>query len=94
MTDTPEAPQSDDLLMRCESARGTSRVICFSPDHSKTLPELSLAALEEVVATRQQQTADLGQRYHRCRCLKTRAPRWVALTRIRMGRSGPTAFTE
>ncbi len=31
----------DDPLMRCQSARGTSRVICFSPDHSKTLPELS-----------------------------------------------------
>lgn len=63
MVDTPEAPQSDDVLMRCESARGTSRVICFSPDHSKTLPELSLTALEEVVATWQQQTAELGQDY-------------------------------
>ncbi|QKJ86434.1 Galactose-1-phosphate uridylyltransferase [Paramixta manurensis] len=63
MTDTPEAPQSGDLLMRCESARGTSRVICFSPDHSKTLPELSLEALEEVVRTWQQQTAELGQNY-------------------------------
>ncbi|WP_409563772.1 galactose-1-phosphate uridylyltransferase [Klebsiella pneumoniae] len=40
MTDTPDAPESDDPLMRCQSARGTSRVICFSPDHSKTLPEL------------------------------------------------------
>ena len=49
--------------MRCESARGTSRVICFSPDHSKTLPEMSLPALEEVVKTWQAQTADLGQHY-------------------------------
>ncbi|GGC10355.1 hypothetical protein GCM10007171_29320 [Dickeya fangzhongdai] len=32
------------------------------PDHSKTLPELSLGALEQVVATWQQQSApDLGQ---------------------------------
>ncbi|MDI8954266.1 galactose-1-phosphate uridylyltransferase, partial [Salmonella enterica subsp. enterica serovar Anatum] len=38
-------------LMRCQSARGTSRVICFSPDHSKTLPELSLPALTEIVRT-------------------------------------------
>ena len=45
MTDTPDAPESDDPLMRCQSARGTSRVICFSPDHSKTLPELSVDAL-------------------------------------------------
>ncbi len=63
MTDTPEAPESSDVLMRCESARGTSRVICFSPDHSKTLPEMSLPALEEVVKTWQAQTADLGQHY-------------------------------
>ncbi|SUB17805.1 Galactose-1-phosphate uridylyltransferase [Pantoea agglomerans] len=63
MTDTPDAPESDDILMRCESARGTSRVICFSPDHSKTLPEMSLNALEEVVRTWQAETADLGQHY-------------------------------
>ncbi len=49
--------------MRCQSARGTSRVICFSPDHSKTLPELSLEALEDVVKTWQEQTADLGKSY-------------------------------
>ena len=63
MEETPDAPQSDDLLMRCESARGTSRVICFSPDHSKTLPELSLSNLEAIVATWQQQSAELGQHY-------------------------------
>ncbi|MEN0627967.1 galactose-1-phosphate uridylyltransferase, partial [Phytobacter ursingii] len=63
MTDTPDAPESSDPLMRSQSARGTSRVICFSPDHSKTLPELSLSALEEVVKTWQEQTADLGRTY-------------------------------
>ncbi|WP_407248361.1 hypothetical protein [Klebsiella pneumoniae] len=36
-------------------------MICFSPDHSKTLPELSLEALEDVVKTWQEQTADLGK---------------------------------
>ena len=63
MTDTPDAPESDDVLMRSGSARGTSRVICFSPDHSKTLPQLSLPALEEVVQTWQDLTAELGQTY-------------------------------
>jgi UDPglucose--hexose-1-phosphate uridylyltransferase len=63
MTDTPLAPESQDPLMRCQSARGTSRVICFSPDHSKTLPELPLQALERVIATWQEQTADLGRSY-------------------------------
>ncbi len=63
MSDTPDAPESHDPLMRCQSARGTSRVICFSPDHSKTLPELSVAALTEIVKTRQEQTAELGKTY-------------------------------
>ncbi|GAA3608078.1 galactose-1-phosphate uridylyltransferase [Gibbsiella greigii] len=63
MSDTPPAPENSDPLMRCQSARGTSRVICFSPDHSKTLPQLSLPALEQVIAAWQQQTAELGQRY-------------------------------
>ena len=63
MSDTPDAPESNDPLMGCQSARGTSRVICFSPDHSKTLPELSVAALTEIVKTRQEQTAELGKTY-------------------------------
>ncbi|ELM3735913.1 galactose-1-phosphate uridylyltransferase [Edwardsiella piscicida] len=63
MPDTPDAPHSDDVLMRSASARGTSRVICFSPDHSKTLPQLTLPALEAVIETWQQQSAELGSRY-------------------------------
>ncbi|PVF11348.1 galactose-1-phosphate uridylyltransferase, partial [Yersinia pestis] len=59
MPDTPDAPPSHDPLMRSQSARGTSRVICFSPDHSKTLPQLTLPALEQVVQTWQQQSAEL-----------------------------------
>ena len=35
MTDTPDAPESHDPLMRCESARGTSRVICSRPITAK-----------------------------------------------------------
>ncbi len=91
MTDTPDAPQSHDPLMRCESARGTSRVICFSPDHSKTLPELSVDALKEVVSTWQAQTAELGRAIRGCRCSKTKARPWAALTRTRTARSGRTA---
>ncbi|KAA8994921.1 galactose-1-phosphate uridylyltransferase [Affinibrenneria salicis] len=63
MPDTPDAPATDNPLIRCQSARGTSRVICFSPDHSKTLPELSLSALDQVIRTWQQQTAELGRDY-------------------------------
>lgn len=63
MEDTPDAPESGDPLMKCGSARGTGRVICFSPDHSKTLPELPLSALEDIITTWQAQTAELGQKY-------------------------------
>ena len=60
MSDTPDAPDSHDPLMRCQSARGTSRVICFSPDHSKSLPELPLPAIRGVIDTWCEQTTDLG----------------------------------
>lgn len=63
MPDTPFAKESGDPLLRYQSVRGTSRVICFSPDHGKTLPELSLPALEEIVATWQRQLTELGADY-------------------------------
>ncbi len=63
MEDTPEAPLNPDPLFQLHSARGTSRVICFSPDHSKTLPELSVPALTAVVDTWCEQTRELGRDY-------------------------------
>ena len=61
--DTPEAPPSSDPLFEVMSARGTSRVICFSPDHSKSLPQLSLPALGQVIDTWCTQAAELGATY-------------------------------
>lgn len=63
MTDTPEAPPATDPLFQAQSARGTSRVICFSPDHSKSLPELSLGAIGHVIKTWCEQSAELGLTY-------------------------------
>ena len=63
MTDTPASPQSEDPLFQCESARGTSRVICFSPDHSKTLPELPVPAIRQVIDTWCEQVAELSKDY-------------------------------
>ena len=48
MQDTPAADAAPDPLLKLEAARGTSRVICFSPDHGKTLPELPLPAIERL----------------------------------------------
>lgn len=63
MQNVPEAPPSPDALFETMSARGTSRVICFSEDHGKTLPELPLTAIEGVVDTWCSQTQDLGETY-------------------------------
>ena len=43
--------------------QGESRVICFSPDHSKTLPQLSVDQIKQIVDTWQQQCQQLGKRY-------------------------------
>jgi UDPglucose--hexose-1-phosphate uridylyltransferase len=61
--DTPDAPGGADLLFQSMSARGTSRVICFSPDHSKSLPQLDLPAIEGVIDTWCEQSTELGQKY-------------------------------
>ena len=61
--DAPDAPDTGNPLFQNGSARGTSRVVCFSPDHSKSLPELSLPAIEQVIDTWSEQTAELGARY-------------------------------
>ena len=61
--DAPDAPASSDPLFQTGSARGTSRVICFSPDHSKSLPELTLPAIEKIIDTWCEQSSELGARY-------------------------------
>ncbi len=65
MPDTPAAPAEGDgdSLFQTMSVRGTSRVICFSPDHSKSLPQLSEQAIEGVVDTWCAQAAELGATY-------------------------------
>jgi len=63
LTDTPAPAKSDDPLFKSAQARGESRVICFSPDHSKTLPQLSVAEIEAVIRVWQSQLEELGQKY-------------------------------
>ncbi len=57
------APDSDDPLLRTGAAAGESRVICFSPDHSKTLPLLPNTQIEAVIDCWCDQSAELGERY-------------------------------
>jgi UDPglucose--hexose-1-phosphate uridylyltransferase len=63
LPDTPEAGPASDPLFQSMSARGVSRVICFSPDHSKSLPQLALPAIRQVIDTWCEQSAELGATY-------------------------------
>jgi UDPglucose--hexose-1-phosphate uridylyltransferase len=53
----------DDPLFRAEAAAGVCRVICFSPDHGKSLPQLLQAQIRAVIDVWAAQTAELGQRF-------------------------------
>ena len=58
------APNPDpDGLLLAEPVSGECRVMCFSPNHALTLPELSEAELRAVIDTWADQSAELGQRY-------------------------------
>ena len=59
---TPDFEQ-DDPLFKLSAEQGESRVICFSPDHGRSLPELSLSEVTEVVNTWQKECADLAKKY-------------------------------
>jgi len=63
LPDTPCASSSPHPLLRAESERGTCRVICFSPRHDLTLPEMSVEEIRLVVDVWAEQTAELGERY-------------------------------
>ena len=61
----PDAPPTEQQapLFQHQSAKGLSRVICYSPDHSQTMPELSLTAIERIIVTWQTQVTSLSQSY-------------------------------
>lgn len=61
--DTPIV-NTDDPLFKMATEQGESRVICFSPDHSKTLPQLGVVDITEVVKTWQSQCEELGKIYN------------------------------
>lgn len=55
--------QQQDKLLKMDAVNGESRVVCFSPHHSKTLPLLSIDEIDAVVKTWRAECDDLGQRY-------------------------------
>jgi UDPglucose--hexose-1-phosphate uridylyltransferase len=71
LPDTPH-PAEGDPLFRLDAARGEARVVCFSPDHAKALPELEVAAVAAVVDCWCAQSAELGARYAHVQVFETR----------------------
>ena len=83
LADRPAAGEwaAPDTLLRAEPVRGTCRVICFSPRHDLTLPEMPVADIRRVVDVWAAQTVELGASY-----------RWVQLFENKgaaMGASNP-----
>ncbi len=62
MVDTSPGKTDFQGLLVAEAERGICRVVCFSPRHDLTLPQLDLAALRRVVDTWAAQTEELGAR--------------------------------
>jgi UDPglucose--hexose-1-phosphate uridylyltransferase len=60
LPDTP-APISHDALFAIDQARGTARVMCFSPDHGASLPMLSIGQIRSVVDAWAAQSEELGR---------------------------------
>lgn len=63
LPDTPEEAGDAHQLTQVEPERGTCRVICFSPRHDLTLPEMELEDIRRVVDLWADQMTDLGQTY-------------------------------
>jgi len=58
-TPATDAPVRKHDLLQAEAEAGICRVICFSPRHDLTLPQLPLAAVEEVIHTWVNQSREL-----------------------------------
>lgn len=63
----PDVPPLVDLehheLFKIESVRGTARVLCFSPRHDWTLPDMPIEDIHHVVDVWADQTQELGETY-------------------------------
>jgi UDPglucose--hexose-1-phosphate uridylyltransferase len=50
-----------DTFFKAKPERGISRVVCFSPKHNLTLPEMSVKAIENIIHTWQMEYTSLGK---------------------------------
>ncbi len=62
LPDTPNAELNEKGLLKAESERGICRVICFSPRHDLSIPDMSLPDIRRVIDVWAEQTVDLGSK--------------------------------
>ena len=62
LQDTPEGKFEDGDLFKAESELGVCKVICFSPDHSLTVPEMKVENIRKVVDLWCKEYKELGAR--------------------------------
>ncbi len=60
LSDTPEGSVNIAGLLQASSEKGICKVISFSPDHSLTLPRLSVQAIEAVIEVWKEEFANLS----------------------------------
>ena len=63
LPDVPDSAEPTNPLLRLQSVKGTCRVICFSPRHDLTLPEMEVKDIRKVVDLWVEQISDLGREY-------------------------------
>ena len=63
LPDVPAGRSDPAGLFRCEPVRGECRVICFSPRHDLTLPEMEVEEVLWVVNVWADQVNELGAKY-------------------------------
>lgn len=63
LPDTPITGCKGHALFKMQYARGTARVMCFSPRHDLTLPQLPLEQIRTVVDVWGRQIGELGREY-------------------------------
>lgn len=58
--DSPDGEYSEGELFKAKSEKGICRVVCFSPKHNLTIPEMSVDKIKEVVDVWQSQYNELS----------------------------------
>jgi UDPglucose--hexose-1-phosphate uridylyltransferase len=60
LADTPEGSYDEDGLLSVKSESGICKVICFSPQHNLTLPQMSVEAIEKLIELWQKEFKELS----------------------------------